>query len=198
MKFGFNRPSGFRDIWKCWHTYIRTTEPSYTISLSMSLKASGVGVPVPNRALKRKLVILHRRSLSNHQRERGREQTSKYFSEDQTDNNRSYSLDSWERLVAAKHTKYLLYPDEEARLVKLWMRSLISLRTSLSWHSWLCGFCFDLSHVMFFCFVFYYYYYYYYIDDFAAKSTLLHLYRAVSLESMRRNGKSVKFKASAS
>ena len=28
MKFGFNRHSGFRweDVWKCWHTHIRTTE----------------------------------------------------------------------------------------------------------------------------------------------------------------------------
>ena len=59
MKFGFNRPSGFRgeDVWKCWHTHIHThthtyihtyihthiyihtyTRPSYTISSPMSLK----------------------------------------------------------------------------------------------------------------------------------------------------------------
>ena len=53
MKFGFNRPSGFRgeDVWKCWHTththtythtHIQTygrQRPTYTISSPMSLKA---------------------------------------------------------------------------------------------------------------------------------------------------------------
>ena len=40
MKFGFNRPSGFRgDVWKCWQTYTRTTRPTYTTSSPMSLKA---------------------------------------------------------------------------------------------------------------------------------------------------------------
>ena len=39
MKFGFNRPSGFRgDVWKCWHTYGRQWL-TYTISSPMSLKA---------------------------------------------------------------------------------------------------------------------------------------------------------------
>ena len=35
MKFGFNRPSGFRgDVWKCWHIYIRTTEAYLYYKLS--------------------------------------------------------------------------------------------------------------------------------------------------------------------
>ena len=31
MKFGFNRPSGFRgeDVWKCWHTHIHTYTHTY-------------------------------------------------------------------------------------------------------------------------------------------------------------------------
>ena len=51
MKFGFNRPSGFRgDVWKCWYAYIDThthththtygrQRPTYTISSPMSIKA---------------------------------------------------------------------------------------------------------------------------------------------------------------
>ena len=35
IKFGFDQPSGFRDVQRVWTT---TTEPAYTISLPMSLK----------------------------------------------------------------------------------------------------------------------------------------------------------------
>ena len=53
MKFGFNRPSGFRDVWKCWqhthtqthttHTYIqiRTTEAYLSYKLTTEPKGSG-------------------------------------------------------------------------------------------------------------------------------------------------------------
>ena len=64
------------------------------------------------------------------------------------------------------------------RLIKLWMRRIISLRRArvIVWN------CFDLAQVFFFC----------YTDDLMAKSTLLHLYRAVPLESLRENVKSIK------
>ena len=40
MTFCFNRPSGFRkeDVWKCWHTYVRTTEAYLYYKLTMSLR----------------------------------------------------------------------------------------------------------------------------------------------------------------
>ena len=48
MKFGFNRPSGFRgeDVWKCWHTthtptHIRTTEGYLYYKLTNEPKGSG-------------------------------------------------------------------------------------------------------------------------------------------------------------
>ena len=41
MKFGFNRPSGFRgDVWKYWHTYIHTTE-AYLDKLTNEPKGTG-------------------------------------------------------------------------------------------------------------------------------------------------------------
>ena len=44
MKFGFNRPSGFRgeDVWKCWHTtHIHTTEAYLYYKLTNEPKGSG-------------------------------------------------------------------------------------------------------------------------------------------------------------
>ena len=41
MKFGFDWPSGFweEDVWKVWTMDRRMTEPAYTTSSPMSLKA---------------------------------------------------------------------------------------------------------------------------------------------------------------
>ena len=42
MKFGFNRPSGFRgDVLKCWHTHVRTTEAYLSYKLNTEPKDSG-------------------------------------------------------------------------------------------------------------------------------------------------------------
>ena len=82
------------------------------------------------------------------------------------------SVVSWQPSVSSCRQRRVI------RLIKLWMRRIISLRRALVivwillWSS-SCLFC--------------------YTDNFLAKSTLLHLYQAVPLESLRGNVKSIKW-----
>ena len=59
MKFGFNRPSGFRgeDVWKCWqhtHTYIRTDDRGLPIYYKLTNEPKDSG----------ELIIIRRRITS--------------------------------------------------------------------------------------------------------------------------------------